>query len=82
MPILRKKYNFYYYRKYYLYPKISKPLKGLVLDVGCGIGDYLEFEKYYSVDINPFYDICKNKNLKSKLMQNDVLPFETSYFED
>jgi len=73
----------YYYRKYYLYPKISKPLKGLVLDVGCGIGDYLEFRKNtIGVDINPFLvDICKNKNLKSKLMRNDVLPFETSYFE-
>lgn len=73
----------YCYRKYYLYPKISKPLKGLVLDVGCGIGDYLEFRKNtIGVDINPFLvEICKNKKLNSKLMQGDILPFQANKFD-
>lgn len=73
----------YFYRKYFLYPKISRTLKGLVLDVGCGIGDYLEYRKNtIGVDINPFLvEICKNKKLNSKLMQDDLLPFDTNHFD-
>ena len=31
------------YRKYILYPSICKHLNGHVLDIGCGIGDFLKF---------------------------------------
>ena len=31
------------YRKFYLYPRLQKYLINPVLDIGCGIGDYLRF---------------------------------------
>ena len=41
------------YRKYYLYPVLQKQLKGNVLDLGCGVGDYLKFNRdAIGVDVN------------------------------
>ena len=33
------------YRKNFLYPRLAREMQGKVLDVGCGIGDFLEFYK-------------------------------------
>lgn len=41
------------YRKYLLYPILSKQLEGKTLDIGCGIGDFLEFRNNtIGADIN------------------------------
>ena len=73
----------YNYRKYFLYPKLNKYVEGLVLDLGCGIGDYLENSpKAIGIDINPFLvDLCKKKGLNVKKMEVDQIPFEDDYFD-
>ena len=71
------------YRKYWLYPRISKYFKGRVLDVGCGIGDMLEFYNAATgVDVNPkTVEYCVSKGLSAKLMATDELPFKDGTFE-
>ena len=71
------------YRKYYYFPKLNKHLNGKILEVGCGIGGFLEFNKTVEgVDINPeLIKICKNKKLKANLMKIDQLPFEDNIYK-
>lgn len=73
----------YLYRKYWLYPKICREIKGKVLDVGCGIGDMLSFRANTTgVDINPStVEHCRKLGLDAKLIKNDQLPFEDSSFD-
>ena len=70
------------YRKYFLYPLLQKNLSKRVLDVGCGIGDYLKFnEDAIGVDINSYnIKYLKELNLNAILMKPDLLPFEDSFF--
>ena len=71
------------YRRFWLYPKLSKLLFGKTLDVGCGIGDMLSFRSNtVGVDINPItVDWCRSKGLDVYEMVEDILPFDTSTFE-
>jgi SAM-dependent methyltransferase len=71
------------YRKFYLYPKLNKFLGGLVLDVGCGIGDMLKFRPgTIGVDINPInVDFCKKSGLSCLLIDQDLLPFTSESFD-
>jgi SAM-dependent methyltransferase len=71
------------YRNFVLYPKISKHVRGNLLDVGCGIGDMLRFHpNSVGVDINPYaVDYCRSKGLNAYLMQVDELPFESETFD-
>ncbi len=42
------------YRRHWLYPRLCCYLRGRVLDVGCGIGDFVAFRpETVGVDINP-----------------------------
>lgn len=70
------------YRRLWLYPLLCRYLAGLALDVGCGIGDMLQFRKNsIGVDINPYnIDWCRKKGLKAYLMENNQLPFEDGAF--
>lgn len=70
------------YRNYYLYPILSYYVKGKVLDVGCGVGDFIGFYKNaVGVDINPeTVEYCVNKGLTAFLMHLDKLPFGESTF--
>ena len=72
------KYNLYllkrsklslFYRKFYLYPKLSKYLKGSVLDIGCGIGDFISYyHDSFGIDVNKNnIHYCKSINLKCEL---------------
>ena len=72
-----------FYRKYFLYPKLKKYLSGKVLDIGCGIGDYLRFDKNaLGVDINPnTVKYCKDLGLDARLMDPNILPFENETYE-
>ena len=65
------------YRKYYLYPVLQKQLKGNVLDLGCGVGDYLKFNRdAIGVDVNKENIKYLNSiNVKAVFMQKDILPF-------
>ena len=71
------------YRKYYYFPKLNKYLKGKILEVGCGIGGFLEFNNNVEgVDINPeLIKICKSKKLNASLMKIDELPFEDNIYK-
>ena len=71
------------YRKYWLYPRLSKFLKGSTLDVGCGIGDLLGFRpNTVGVDINPHnVAFCKELGQDSQVMVPDFLPFGGASFD-
>ena len=70
------------YRKYFLYPRLNCYLNGSVLDIGCGLGNFLKFRpNTYGVDINKrFVNYCSNLGLSVSLMELDKLPFENSHF--
>jgi SAM-dependent methyltransferase len=71
------------YRKYWLYPKLSKILHGRALDIGCGVGDMLAYRaNTVGVDINPkTVDWCKAQGLNVHLMEQDQLPFDEQSFD-
>lgn len=71
------------YRKLLLYPRLAQHLSGRVLDVGCGIGDFLEYRpETVGVDINPHaVDWCRQRGLHVRLMDEDRLPFEDDSFD-
>lgn len=73
----------WWYRKYYLYPRLGRYLSGHVLDVGCGIGDLLCCRPgTVGVDINPqTVNFCRRQGLDVRLMAPDLLPFDAAAFD-
>ena len=71
------------YRRYFLYPRVCHRLHGRTVDVGCGIGDFLQFRpNTIGVDINAHtVAYCKARGLDARLMEPDVLPFEDASFD-
>lgn len=71
-----------FYRKFFLYPKLSKYLTGKTLDIGCGIGDFCKFRpNTVGTDINPFnIEHCRNLGL-DVYPSLGPLPFHDSTFE-
>jgi SAM-dependent methyltransferase len=71
------------YRKFWLYPRICNHLTGRVLDVGCGIGDFVKFRnKTTGTDINPeIVQFCKMQGLDVIQMAIDTLPFLSGEFD-
>ncbi len=71
------------YRKYWLYPRLTKRLHGSALDIGCGIGDMLAFRPgTVGTDINPrTVNYCLSRGLTVRLMSVDVLPFPDQQFD-
>lgn len=71
------------YRKFFLYPRISKYLYGKTLDIGCGIGDMLRYHpNCIGADINPYnVDYCLNLGSQAFLFKDDTLPVEASSFD-
>lgn len=72
-----------FYRRFWLYPRLSRWLRGRVLDVGCGIGDFLRFRPgTVGVDINPgTVAFCKEQGLPARTMEPDQLPFGEREFD-
>lgn len=70
------------YRRYWLYPKIIRNLSGHILDVGCGIGDFIAFyPNAIGVDINPHTVAwCRKRGLDARLMEKNILPFSDCSF--
>ncbi len=71
------------YRKYWLYPRLCSRLRGLTLDIGCGIGDMLDFKPdTIGTDINE-HNIrhCIERGLNAKVMALNVLPFANGEFD-
>lgn len=71
-----------FYVKRILYPKICSYVKGKVLDVGCGTGDFLECCKGATgVDVNPYnITYCRSRGLKALHMDGTKFPFENGSF--
>jgi SAM-dependent methyltransferase len=70
-----------YYRWYFLYPKLIRYLSGRVLDVGCGIGDFLsQYKNSVGVDINPYtISYCRQMGFEALLVKNKF-PFPSESF--
>ena len=72
------------YRNLFYFPKLSKYLEPPMLEIGCGIGGFLQYNKnqdIIGVDINPkLIQICINQGLNAKLMEIDSLPFNDEQF--
>ncbi len=71
------------YRRHWLYPKLCRYLNGKTLDVGCGIGDFLNYRtETVGVDINPAtVDWCRCRGLDAYKMSPNVLPFQRASFD-
>ena len=69
-----------FYRKFFLYPRINRLLKGKLLDVGCGVGDMLACRpNSIGVDVNAKF--CRWRGLDAREMPYDVLPFDDASFD-
>lgn len=83
--LLKRSWKGNLYRKYWLYPAISRNIgeHERVLDVGCGIGDFLHYRpNTFGVDVNKkTVNYCKEKGFHASLMDIDILPFESSSFD-
>ena len=75
-------YKSYLYRKYFLYPKLFKFMNGKILDLGCGIGDLLQYnQNILGVDINENnIAYCKSIGLNAFLMKENKIPFNSFFF--
>jgi SAM-dependent methyltransferase len=71
------------YRAYFLYPTLTRFLRGKVLDFGCGTGTFLEYRKNtIGADFNPLLvEQCLSKGLNVHLIKAGVLPFQNQYFD-
>jgi SAM-dependent methyltransferase len=71
------------YRRFWLYPRLNARFTGRVLDVGCGIGDFLRFRRgTVGVDINPgAVAYCREQGLDARKMETDCLPFADKEFD-
>ena len=71
------------YRRFFVYPIISKHCSGKVLDVGCGMGQFVKYQKDATgVDVNSeCVDFCRQQNLTVKKMEYDKLPFSKNSFD-
>ena len=70
------------YQKFFLYPKLSKLLKGRTLDVGAGLGDFIfNHPEGYAVDPDPLnvQEMLK-KNIKAELLIDDKIVFDDNFF--
>lgn len=71
------------YRRFWLYPRLCRHLHGRVLDIGCGIGDMLQYRpQTIGVDVNTHTVAwCQSQGLNALAMAPDVLPFTNSAFD-
>ena len=79
----RRKPRAIVYRRHWLYPRLANRLRGHTLDIGCGIGDMLDFRPdTVGVDINArAVKFCRQRGLAAETMEIDRLPFETGSFD-
>jgi SAM-dependent methyltransferase len=71
------------YRRFWLYPALTRRLNGKTLDVGCGLGDFLRFSpNSVGADINPVnVSWCRSQGLDVHLIDNGKLPFQAESFD-
>jgi SAM-dependent methyltransferase len=71
------------YRKYWLYPRLTKQLNGKTLDIGSGLGDFVRYRhNTIGVDVNPSnVKWCTSQGFDVRLMEIDKLPFDEQSFD-
>ena len=72
------------YRRNFLYPRICRYLSGRVIDVGCGLGDFLTFRpNTVGIDVNPeIVGWCRSQGLEADLLlDGSRLPFPDKAFQ-
>jgi len=69
-------------RKFFYIP-IIKEFKGKLLDIGCGVGEFLQwYPNSYGIDTNPYLvDYCKKRNLKCSFGSVYKIPFKNETFD-
>ncbi len=81
--LLKRSFLSKIYRNNILYPVLCKEFRGKVLDIGCGIGDFLiHRENTVGIDINKTnVDYCRSKNLEAYEIINNSYPFPDQIFD-
>jgi SAM-dependent methyltransferase len=71
-----------FYRRFFLYPSICRYLSGRVLDIGCGIGDFLAYRpNTVGTDVNPFLVAhCQRNGFEAHLVSKIPMPFAAHSF--
>jgi len=71
------------YFRFLVYPRICRFLTGRILDVGCGIGDFMAYRANTTgLDINPHnVEYCRIRGLEAFLIENDRYPFDNNSFD-
>lgn len=71
------------YRKKMLYPKLISRIKGCGIDIGCGIGDFLNsYPNCVGVDINPYnVEYCKRLGFNARVYDGIRTSFDESAFD-
>jgi SAM-dependent methyltransferase len=72
-----------FYRSNLVYPSLKKVLSGKVLDIGCGIGDFLMCRpNTVGIDINALnVNYCKEKGWEAYAIENNHFPFSENTFD-
>ena len=71
------------YRRWFLYPRLCRYLRGDAIDIGCGVGDMLAFRpRTVGADVNPrTVEFCRSRGLQAVLMAPDSIPFDRHSFD-
>lgn len=80
----RRSFRALLYRRHLLYPRLCHYMSGRVIDVGCGLGDFLAFRpNTIGVDVNPqIVEWCRGQGLEADLFLDDSrLPFKDGTFQ-
>ena len=80
---LKDRSSFSFLFRKYFYKSLIKEFNGKVLDVGCGLGEFLEERpKSSGIDINKHcIDFCKVKGLDVKLGNATKIPYKDKSFD-
>jgi ubiquinone/menaquinone biosynthesis C-methylase UbiE len=70
------------FRKYF-YKSILRELRGKILDVGCGLGEFMnDCRNFSGVDANPYcVSYCKGKGFNAKVGKAEKLSFKDGSFD-
>jgi ubiquinone/menaquinone biosynthesis C-methylase UbiE len=80
---LTRRNKFSFLLRKILYKPIAKEFHGRILDVGCGIGEFLElYKNSYGIDMNCLaVKYCNDKGLKCSLGSAYKIPFKNNFFD-
>ncbi|OYU95056.1 MAG: hypothetical protein CFE21_12165 [Bacteroidetes bacterium B1(2017)] len=72
-----------FYRTNLVYPALKRVLSGKVLDIGCGIGDFLMCrQNTVGIDINALnVNYCKEQGWEAYTIENNHFPFSENTFD-